>query len=251
MRRTTVRSRSETRGTPTSASVWSTSSSRMARARRRRPARCPEPVEIRAADHHGPRPEGQRVHHVGTAPDPAVEQDLDAVADGVGDFRQSLDGGGRPVELAAAVVGDDQAVDARGRRRAARRRRSASPSGQAGPARATRNHARSSQATDGSTGELATPAERHDVGARRIERADQVRPGEPRAEEDPSHPAGTPERVDRVPDGDPRRDGEAVPEVALAPAEHRHVHGQDQAPGNRPPAPARRSERVRSRFCIT
>jgi len=38
----------------------------------------------RAADEHGSRAERQRDRHVRPAPDPAVHQHLDAVADGVG-----------------------------------------------------------------------------------------------------------------------------------------------------------------------
>ena len=66
--------------------------------------------------------------------------------------------------------------------------------------------------------------------SRRPGRADQIRQREARAEEHPPHPAHAPERVERVPHGDPGRDREAVAEVALAPADDRHVDGEDQRP---------------------
>ena len=53
------------------------------------------------------RAEGERRGHVGAAPDAAVEQHLQPVADRVDDVGQRLDRRHRSVELAAAVVRDD------------------------------------------------------------------------------------------------------------------------------------------------
>jgi hypothetical protein len=65
-----------------------------------------------AAEHAGPGAEGQRLDHVEAAAHAAVHQHFEPVADGIGDARQGGDAGGDAVELAAAVVGDDDAVDA-------------------------------------------------------------------------------------------------------------------------------------------
>jgi hypothetical protein len=61
----------------------------------------------RAADQHCPRAERERDRNVGTAPDTAVHQDLDAVADRVRHLGKGIERGDRAVELAAAVVRDD------------------------------------------------------------------------------------------------------------------------------------------------
>ena len=53
------------------------------------------------------RNERQRV---AAPPDPRVEQHLHPVPDGVGDARQDLEGRGSVIQLAAAVVGDDDGV---------------------------------------------------------------------------------------------------------------------------------------------
>ena len=70
-----------------------------------------ETPERHPAGEHGPRAEGERRGDVGAAPDAAVEQHLEPVADRVDDGRQRLERRHRAVELAAAVVRDD---DARG-----------------------------------------------------------------------------------------------------------------------------------------
>ena len=44
-----------------------------------------QPIDVRAADQHGGRPERQRLEGVGTAPDAAVEEDRHAAVDRLGD----------------------------------------------------------------------------------------------------------------------------------------------------------------------
>ena len=71
-----------------------------------------EPPERRAAGENGPGSEGERLDDVGAAADAAVDVDLDPAGDGLDDLGQQ---GGRRrdgVELAAAVVGDDDRVGA-------------------------------------------------------------------------------------------------------------------------------------------
>ncbi len=53
------------------------------------------------------------LEHVGAAPDAAVNEDGHLVAHRLDDVRQHLDGAGRVVQLAAAVVAQHQAVNAR------------------------------------------------------------------------------------------------------------------------------------------
>ena len=71
-----------------------------------------EAPEVGAADHHGPGAERERLDDVAAAPDAAVEQDLDLVADRVGDRRQRADRRRRAVEVVAAVVGHRDRGDA-------------------------------------------------------------------------------------------------------------------------------------------
>ena len=71
-----------------------------------------QPVQERPADQAGLRAEGQRGDHVPAVHDPGVQQDLGPVADRVGDPRQHLQRRGGPVQLAAAVGGDDDPVRA-------------------------------------------------------------------------------------------------------------------------------------------
>ena len=71
-----------------------------------------EAVEVGAADHAGVCAEGKRFDDVCAAADAAVEDDFGPAADGVDDGGQGVDRGGCLVELAAAVVGDDDGADA-------------------------------------------------------------------------------------------------------------------------------------------
>ena len=71
-----------------------------------------ETPQMRPADSAGRGAERQRLDHVGAAPHAAVEQHRDAPGDGVDHRRQRADRGEGAVQLAAAVVGDDHAVDA-------------------------------------------------------------------------------------------------------------------------------------------
>ena len=56
--------------------------------------------------------EGERLEDVGAGADAAVEEDRELLGDRGGDRRQGVERGDRAVDLAAAVVGDDDAVDA-------------------------------------------------------------------------------------------------------------------------------------------
>src|SRR5438874_2330903 len=62
-----------------------------------------EAPERRAPGEHGARAEGERLHDVRPAPDPAVEQHLDPAADGLDDLGEGVDRGGDAVELPPAV----------------------------------------------------------------------------------------------------------------------------------------------------
>ena len=70
-----------------------------------------EAVGVRAADEHRPCAERDRLERVGAAVDTAVEEHRDPVADRLDDRRQRVERRDRAVDLAAAVVGDDDAVD--------------------------------------------------------------------------------------------------------------------------------------------
>ena len=67
-----------------------------------------EAVDVGAADHAGARAERERAQHVLPGADAAVEHDLDLDAHRLDDLRQRRDRRRRAVELAAAVIGDDQ-----------------------------------------------------------------------------------------------------------------------------------------------
>ena len=75
-------------------------------------ARDREAPKMRPPDQAGRGAERHRLDHVAAAPDAAVDQHRDAAFDRLGHGRQSADRGDRAVQLAAAVVGDDHAVDA-------------------------------------------------------------------------------------------------------------------------------------------
>src|SRR5699024_7480959 len=62
--------------------------------------------EVRPTDHDGLRAQGDGLEHIATAPDAAVHHHLDLVSHRVHHGGQDTDGGGRAVEVVAAVVGD-------------------------------------------------------------------------------------------------------------------------------------------------
>src|SRR5207237_3007600 len=68
-------------------------------------------VKRRAAEEHELGAEAERDQDVGTAPDPTVEHHRHLIAHRRLDRRQSLERSRGPVELAAAMVGYDDAVD--------------------------------------------------------------------------------------------------------------------------------------------
>ena len=63
--------------------------------------------ERRPPRQHRPRAARERGHHVGAAPDPAVHQHLATPVDRLDHLGQQLERGRDAVELAPAVVGDD------------------------------------------------------------------------------------------------------------------------------------------------
>ena len=71
-----------------------------------------EPIGHRAADEGALGAERQRLEHVLAGADAAIHEDLGLVADRIDDLGQHPDGRWRAVELAAAVVGDDDRVGA-------------------------------------------------------------------------------------------------------------------------------------------
>lgn len=73
--------------------------------------------EERPSDTHARGPEAESLDDIGSPADAAVDVDLDAVlpasfAEHRHDLGEDFDAGAREVELAAAVVGEDDAVDA-------------------------------------------------------------------------------------------------------------------------------------------
>ena len=54
----------------------------------------------------------QRFENIGAAPDPAIDQNRNAAVDRFDDARKRADARGRAVELPAAMIGNDDAVNA-------------------------------------------------------------------------------------------------------------------------------------------
>ena len=73
-----------------------------------------EAVDARAAEAEVVRAQREGFHGVGAGADAAVEADFELSADGVDDGGERGDGGNTAVDLAAAVVGDDQSLHAAG-----------------------------------------------------------------------------------------------------------------------------------------
>src|SRR5207249_10013250 len=70
-----------------------------------------EAPEDRTPDEHGARAERERLQDVRPAPDAAIDQDLDPTRDLVEHLGQGVEAGLRPVELAPAMVRDDDGGD--------------------------------------------------------------------------------------------------------------------------------------------
>ena len=71
-----------------------------------------QPVEVGAADERELRAEGDRGDDVGAVHDAGVDHHLDVLADLAHDLGQQVERDRRAVELTAAVVGQQDAVDA-------------------------------------------------------------------------------------------------------------------------------------------
>ena len=71
-----------------------------------------QPVGVRAADEHGARAHAQRLRDVGAAADPAVEQHFTLAVHRRDDFGQRAQRRVDAIELASAVIGDDDALGA-------------------------------------------------------------------------------------------------------------------------------------------
>src|SRR5882724_10146273 len=71
-----------------------------------------ETVKCRPAKPNGIRPQCERFHDVGAAPEAAVNYEGHAAADGRCDLGKYLDRGNTGVELPAAMVGEKDAVAA-------------------------------------------------------------------------------------------------------------------------------------------
>ena len=76
-------------------------------------AGCGETPQIWPSDQYRPRPERQCLEYVGAASYPAVHQYVDAAGDSIDHFRECDDGRGHAIELAAAMIRDDDAVHPR------------------------------------------------------------------------------------------------------------------------------------------
>ena len=71
-----------------------------------------QPVQVWPSDHARRRSESQRLDDVAASPDAAVAHDVEIAANGFGRRLNQIDDGGGPVELAAAVIGQHDAVKA-------------------------------------------------------------------------------------------------------------------------------------------
>jgi hypothetical protein len=70
-----------------------------------------EPVHVRSAQEDGVRSECERLEDIGAPANPAVHQDGCIGADSGTDLQQRVERGNRTVDLAPAVIRDDDAVD--------------------------------------------------------------------------------------------------------------------------------------------
>src|SRR5262245_42286411 len=75
-------------------------------------ARGCEPVDIETAGRNRVGAEYHRLHHIGAAADPTIDNDPGAPADRLDDLRQHIDRAEPVVELTPAMVRDVNAVDA-------------------------------------------------------------------------------------------------------------------------------------------
>src|SRR5213080_1269160 len=67
--------------------------------------------ELRPSDETSLSSKRQRLDHIGATPHTAIDQDGNAPADRFDDRRERRDGGRRAVELAPAMIGNDDAID--------------------------------------------------------------------------------------------------------------------------------------------
>ncbi len=183
-----------------------------------------EAVEAGAPDHHRPRAEGAGHDQVGPPADAPVDQDLERVAHRVDRVLEQVEGGGRAVELAAAVVREHQTRETLGR-------------GEAGVLDRT-----DALQHDGEVGQAAQPVEVPPREARVELRVHEVRQRHRRARGAPRHvrerdrpaaeegprPRGMADPVDDRAQPDGRRQREPAAHVSLAAPEHRRVHGDQQ-----------------------
>ena len=182
--------------------------------------------ELRPADEGRRGAEGERLDHVGAAADAAVDEHRHPAADRLDHGRERLNRGEGAVELAAAVVRHDEPVDA-----------------------SLDRHACLGRAEDAFEDQRPLPevAQHVDVGPahRRVEERGHAA-GEPAhvdllagaeivAEGDradvaphPPRPAELDGEAGELGEVEPRRDGEAVPDVALAVSDQLVVDGEHQ-----------------------
>ena len=178
---------------------------------------------------HAVAPEGDRLHDVAAAPDAAVADDLDAVADGVGHRRHEVDGGGR-----RRRAGGRRGSTARSPRRRRRRRCSASatvwmPLTTIGPSHIERSQSMSRPRERRVELRVDVVGERDRGGAvaRRRSPGD-VGEADRLGAHEPPRPARVDGAVEERVEPDLRRQREAAAHVALAPAEHRGVDGEHE-----------------------
>src|ERR1700704_1987854 len=185
-----------------------------------------EAIDVGAADHAGARAEREGAQYVLPRADAAVEHHLDLRAHGVDDLRQRRDRRRRAVELPAAVIGDDK---------------SRGPGLGRGPGVL--------DVEDALEDELARPDAAHPLdvlpaqcwielagGPMRkrvhvlhaLHVAGEIAEGLAFAPEDRERPGRLGRDVDDVRELDLRGNGHAVPEVAMALAEHLQVDREDQ-----------------------
>jgi hypothetical protein len=107
-------------------------------------ARGGQPPQVGAPDHRGTGTKRERLDHVAPAPDPAVEQNLDLIADGLGNRRKRADRCRRPVQVIAPWLETEIALKPASTARLASSTR-ITPLSMNGPSYVRRSQRRSSQ----------------------------------------------------------------------------------------------------------